>query len=290
MGEGAKPNGLKAAVRQALDPLTLFAALSPKDRARRIARDVAFGPQARHRLDVYAPPRKPNAPAPPVAIFFYGGSWDTGRRSDYNWVGQALASRGFLTLVPDYGLYPGVRYPDFLHDGALAVRWAQDHAAGFGADPDRIVLCGHSAGAYNAAMVALDHRYLAAAGVEPGRVKALAGLSGPYDFLPLTDPIAQKIFGEAADLPATQPTAFVGAHAPPAFLAHGAKDDTVWPRNTKRLAKALRSAGAVVEERHYDELDHVRMVLALSRPLRRLAPVLDEMTAFLHAHASSQPG
>lgn len=285
MGEASNPGGLKAAVAQALDPLTLFATLSPKDPAVHVASHVAFGPQARHRLDVYGPRRRRGTPAPPVAIFYYGGSWDTGRRGDYGWVGKALASRGFLTLVPDYGLYPGVRYPDFLHDGALAVRWAQDHAEGYGGDPQRIVLVGHSAGAYNAAMVALDHRYLQAAGAEPGRVKALAGLSGPYDFLPLTDPIAQRIFGEAADLPATQPTAFAGAHAPPAFLAHGARDGTVWPRNTRRLAKALRTAGAVVEERHYDDLDHVRMVLALSKPLRRLAPVLDEMTAFLHAHA-----
>jgi acetyl esterase/lipase len=285
MGDSSNPGGLKAAVAQALDPLSLFAALAPRDPALRAARGIAFGPQKRHRLDVYAPRRGSVTGRPPVAIFFYGGAWDSGRRGDYSWVGAALASRGFLTLVPDYGLYPGVRYPDFLHDSALAVRWAQDNGRTMWADPERIVLVGHSAGAYNAAMIALDHRYLRAAGADPGRVKALAGLSGPYDFLPLTDPIAQKIFGEAADLPGTQPTAFAGAHAPPAFLAHGGKDGTVWPRNTRRLAKALRTAGAVVEERHYDHLDHVRIVLALSRPLRRLAPVLDEMTAFLHAHA-----
>ncbi|HEY0435455.1 MAG TPA: alpha/beta hydrolase, partial [Phenylobacterium sp.] len=224
MSETVNPGGLRAAARRALDPLTLFATLTPKDRSARVARAVAYGPETRQRLDLYAPRLRKGAPAPPVAVFFYGGSWDTGRRGDYGWVGRALASRGFLCLVPDYGLYPHVRYPGFLHDSALAVRWAQDHAAAFGADPARIVLVGHSAGAYNAAMVALDPRYLESAGVEPGRIKALAGLSGPYDFLPLTDPIAQKIFGEAADLPATQPTAFAGAHAPPSFLAHGAKD------------------------------------------------------------------
>jgi len=279
--------GLTARAAQALDPLRLFAALAPKDPARRLAHDAPFGPVLRHRLDVYGPTHRRGAPAP-VAVFYYGGSWDTGRRADYNWVGRALASRGFLAVLPDYGLYPGVRYPDFLHDSALAVRWAQDHAAELGGDPERIVLVGHSAGAYNAAMIALDRRYLEAAGVAPERVRAMAGLAGPYDFLPLTDPIAIRIFGEAADLPGTQPTAFAGPHAPPAFLAHGSKDAMVWPRNTKRLAKALRAAGAAVEERHYDGLDHVRLVLALSRPFRSAAPVLDEMTAFLKAHAAAE--
>jgi acetyl esterase/lipase len=200
-------------------------------------------------------------------------------------VGQALASRGFVTVLPDYGLYPQVRYPGFLEDGARAVRWAQDHAAEFGGDPDRIVLVGHSAGAYNAAMIALDRRYLTQAGVDPKHVRALAGLSGPYDFLPLTDPIAARTFGEAPDLQATQPTSFVRPDAPPAFLATGDADTMVYPRNTVKLAARLRAAGVEVEERHYPGIDHVRMVLALSRPFRSRAPVLDQMATFLHAHA-----
>jgi acetyl esterase/lipase len=266
-------------------PLSLFATLTPKDPAARSARNVAYGPDPRQRLDVYGPHRDRGQAASPVAVFFYGGSWDTGRRQDYNWVGQALASRGFVTVVADYGLYPQVRYPGFLEDSARAVRWARDHAAEFGGDADRIVVVGHSAGAYNAAMIALDHRYLAAAGVEPHHVKALAGLSGPYDFLPLTDPIAERTFGEAADLPGTQPTAFVSADSLPAFLATGDADTMVYPRNTVKLAGLLRAAGVTVEERHYPGVDHVRMVLALSRPFRSRAPVLDEMTAFLLTHA-----
>ena len=281
LGLAAIGSGLAAACA----PLSLFATLTPKDPAARSARNVAYGPDRWQRLDVYGPHRDKGQAPQPVAVFFYGGSWDTGRRQDYNWVGQALASRGFVTLVPDYGLYPEVRYPGFLEDGARAVRWAQDHAAEFGGDPGRIVLVGHSAGAYNAAMLALDQRYLTAAGVDPKHVKALAGLSGPYDFLPLTDPLAERTFGEASDLPATQPTSFVAPDAPPAFLATGDADTMVYPRNTVKLAARLRAAGVAVEERHYPGVDHVRMVLALSRPFRSRAPVLDQMTAFLHAHA-----
>jgi acetyl esterase/lipase len=274
-----------AALAAACAPLSMFATFTPKDPAMRSARDVAYGPQAYQRLDVYAPRRKAAQAAAPVAVFFYGGSWDTGRRQDYNWVGQALASRGFVTVLPDYGLYPAVRYPGFLEDGARAVRWAQDHAAEFGGDPSRIVLVGHSAGAYNAAMIALDRRYLIGAGVDPKHIKALAGLSGPYDFLPLTDPIAIRTFGEAKDLAATQPISFVTADSPPAFLATGDQDTMVFPKNTVKLAARLRAAGVAVEEAHYPDVDHVRMVLALSRPFRGRAPVLQQMTDFLHAHA-----
>ncbi len=274
-----------AALTSACSPLTMFATLSPKDPASHVVRGAAYGAGPRQMLDVYAP-RGARGQAP-VAVFFYGGSWDSGRRQDYNWAGRALASRGFVTVVADYRLYPEVKYPGFLEDGAQAVRWAAENAPRYGGDPQRIVLVGHSAGAYNAVMLGLDGRYLSAAGVDPGRVKAIAGLSGPYDFLPIRSEITERIFGGTADLPATQPLAHVGPQSPPAFLATGDADDMVWPKNTIALARKLREAGVPVEERHYPGVDHIRMVLALSRPLRGRAPVLDEMTAFLRRHAGA---
>lgn len=272
---------LAGSLVSACSPLSMFATLTPKDAARTPLQDAAYGPGPRQKLDVYAPPR---ADGPePVAVFFYGGSWDSGRRGDYAWAGRALAAQGFLTVVPDYRLYPEVRFPDFLTDCAAAVRWAVDHAAELGGDPSRIVLVGHSAGAYNAAMLALDPRYLRASGVEARAIKAFAGLSGPYDFLPLDGPITRQTFGEAPDLPSTQPAKFAGKTSPPAFLATGDADTTVYPRNTRKLAAVLREAGAKVEERHYPGLDHADTVLALSRPFRGKSPVLAQMTAFLKA-------
>jgi acetyl esterase/lipase len=270
---------LAAAMTSACSPLSVFATLTPKDAARIEGRDWRYAQGARGGVDVYAPPIA-HGPAP-IAVFFYGGSWDSGRRQDYGWAARALAAQGFLTLVPDYRLFPQVRFPDFLEDCAQAVRWAVDHAVELGGDPNRVVLVGHSAGAYNAAMLALDPRYLKAAGVRAGVIKAWAGLSGPYAFLPLDGPITRQTFGEAPDLQATQPTTFARADTPPAFLATGDKDTTVYPRNTRKLAAALREAGAVVEERHYAGVDHAGTVLALSRPFRRKAALLADMTAFL---------
>lgn len=272
---------LAASVSAACSPLSVFATFTPKDAARREAKGARYRDGPRGGVDIYAPPIA-RGPAP-VAVFFYGGSWDSGRKGDYGWAARAIAAQGFLTLAPDYRLFPEVRFPDFLDDCAMAVRWAADNAAALGGDPVRIVLIGHSAGAYNAAMLALDPRYLDAVDVQRKAVRAFAGLSGPYDFLPLKGPVTERTFGQAPDLAATQPVNFVRADAPAAFLATGDKDTTVYPRNTRKLAAALREKGATVEERHYAGVDHAGAVLALSRPFRGKAPLLADMTSFLKA-------
>ena len=131
--------------------------------------------------------RPQDAKTAPVIVFFYGGSWQSGNKSIYKFVGSALARRG-RGVVPDYRVYPEVIYPAFLEDGALAVRWTKDNATRFGADPNMLFVMGHSAGAYMAAMLALDSRWLGRAGLSPRRdIAGLVGISGPYDFLPLHD-------------------------------------------------------------------------------------------------------
>jgi acetyl esterase/lipase len=277
-----------AALSAACSPLTAFNSLAPRDPARRLGRAIAYGPLSRQKLDVYAPSSiVRGSKRAPVLVFFYGGSWNSGRRQDYAFVGQALAARGFVTVVPDYRLFPQVRYPEFLKDCAAAVRWTRDQAADYGGDPDRLVLAGHSAGAYNAMMLALSPEFLTAAGVDPKTIKAVAGLSGPYYFLPFDVPSTRDSFGAYADPPATQPLNHVSAASPPAFLAHGGKDTLVQPRNAFALGKALARAGRPVEVKIYPGLGHADTVLALSRPFRGKAPVLSDMAAFLHAHADA---
>lgn len=249
-----------------------------------VGEDVAYGDLPRQKLDVYAPRRGP--PGAPIVVFFYGGGWNHGRREDYDWAARAIAAQGFVVVVPDYRLYPEVRFPDFLADCAAAVRWAVDNGRGVGGDPGRIALAGHSAGAYNAAMLALDGRYLKAAGVDPASIRAFAGLAGPYDFLPLEEGVTEDSFGSAADPAITQPIAYASAGAPPAFLATGEDDTVVAPRNSQRLADVLNAKGAEAELHLYPGVGHVQIVLALSRPLRGAAPVLRDMTAFLRRHTT----
>lgn len=271
-------SALSALTAACTPSLGAFNALAPRDReGRRVARDIAFGPEARQRLDVYAPE---GAGPKPVIVFIYGGSWASGDKDDYAFAGAALASRGFVTVIPDYRLVPGVRFPAFIEDCAAAVRWAADHVAEFGGDASRIVLVGHSAGAYNAMMLALDARYLRDAGVDAARVRGVAGLAGPYDFLPFDVDATRNAFGQAPDAALTQPVHFARADAPPALLLWGDADTTVGPRNIRGLEAALRAAGAPVETKIYPGVNHVDIMLALSRPLRGRAPTLDDVTAF----------
>jgi acetyl esterase/lipase len=258
-------------------PLHGFNALVPKDGgADRVASGIPFREGLRGRLDVYAP-RRAVGDRIPVIVFFYGGSWNSGDRTGYAFVGRALASRGFMVIIPDYRLVPEAHYPDFLVDGAAALRWVRANAARFGGDPDRIVLAGHSAGAYNAAMLAVDERWL---GADRRAIRGFAGLAGPYAFLPLDTPATRAAFGRAPDLPSTQPIAHAGPGDPPALLMVAGKDNLVRPSNAARLADALRRAGVAVEVNTYPEVGHVGILTALSRLFRGKAPVLHDLADF----------
>ena len=266
-------------------PLSLYNRLTPSDADAVLAKaDVPYGQHPRQRLDVFRPdvgqPR--TREAAPVVVIVYGGSWNSGRKEDYSFLGKAFAARGFVAMVIDYRLVPEVRFPKFLDDCALATHWAHTHAAAFGGDPQRVFLLGHSAGAYNAAMIALDGRYLTAAGSRPSIIRGVAALAGPFDFLPLDVASTQAAFGAAADLNQTQPVNFASSAAPPMFLATGDDDDddTVKPRNTRALAQKLTAAGAKVTVKTYPGIGHAGIMLALSRSLRGRAPVLDDVTAF----------
>jgi acetyl esterase/lipase len=259
--------------------LGAFDALAPRDPgAARVARDVAYGEGPRRRLDVYAPNVRQEAL--PVIVFIYGGSWDSGDKDDYQFLGTALASRGFVTVLPDYRLVPEVRFPAFIEDCAAAVRWTSDHVSEYGGDPRRIVLAGHSAGAYNAMMLALAGDYLRNAGVDPNSIRGVIGLAGPYDFLPFDVDATRNAFGQAPDPQLTQPIHFARADAPPLLLLWGEDDTTVGPRNLESLARVQRAAGGAVESKTYENITHVGIMLALSRPFRRRAPVLDDVTTF----------
>jgi acetyl esterase/lipase len=261
-------------------PLALFNGAVAKDKGSALlARDMAFAAGARGKLDIYGPAAPAAGEGLPVIVWIYGGSWNSGSKSGYAFVARALAARGFVVAVPDYRLVPEVRFPGFLEDNAAAVRWVRANIARYGGDPDRIVLAGHSAGAYNAAMLSLDERWL---GADRAAVKGLAGLAGPYDFLPLDLDLTRAAFGGEADLAATQPVNFAGPGDPPALLLAGADDGLVRPANSTRLAGLLARAGVAAEARIYPGVGHVGIMTAFARPLRGKAPVLDDVTAFAH--------
>lgn len=268
----------------ACSPLTLLNNLGPRDRGvRRVARDISYGDDPRQRFDLFVPADAPGngSAALPVVVFFYGGGWDSGTRSDYGWAAQALAAQGFLVALPDYRIVPQVVFPTFIEDAAAATAKVADVAAQYGGDPARLGVSGHSAGAHLAMMIALDRRYMAAVG-KPDIIRAAAGLSGPYDFIPFDVPASINAFGHAPDPAQTQPVTFVRADGPPLWLGHGEPDVVVESVDSTILADRMRAVGGRAEAKIYPRLNHADTIAVFSPLFRSKAPVLADMTAFLH--------
>ena len=247
-----------------------------------ITRDQAYGANPRQELDVYRPVKAARGRSLPLIVFFYGGGWSMGERQDYLFVAEALARRGFVVAIPDYRLYPEVRFPAFVDDGAAAIKWLHTNADRFGIDTSRIFLAGHSAGAHTMALLAIDPRYLQAHGLPPETIRAAAGISGPYWFRTWTLPAYAPIF-QGAPREETRPINFVSPGDPPMLLLHGLADETVKPTNTRRFADKLREAGVPVEVGLYPDVDHVKIIAAVATPLPIGPPVADRVAAFLHA-------
>lgn len=269
----------------ACSPLTAINALVPGSTYTAVD-GIAYGPLPRQKLDVYTPTSAAPAAGWPVVVFFYGGNWTSGERGEYKFVGEALAARGIVVLVADYRLYPETTYPGFLDDCAKALGYGLEHAKALGGDPKRVFVMGHSAGGYNAAMLALDPRWLQAVGHAPAELRGWIGLSGAYDFFPLEPGQPARPVFHHPDYPAhAQPIDDVMATSLPAFLGVPLVDKVVSPeRSTLAMAAKLQAAGVPVALHRYDHVSHALMIGVFGRPLRGLAPVLDDTVAWIQAN------
>ncbi len=252
----------------------------------RLVPDVAYGTLPRQRLDVYTPLSAAPAAGWPLVVFFYGGNWTSGERGEYKFVGEALAARGILTLIADYRLYPETTYPGFLEDSAKALSYGLDHARALGGDPKRVFVMGHSAGGYNAAMLALDARWLKADGHTPGELRGWIGLAGAYEFFPLEEGEPARPVFHHPDYPKNaQPIPFVTPASPPTFLGGPVNDKVVSPqRSTLAMAAKLREQGVPVELHMYEGVSHALLIGSFARPLRGLSTALADVTAWINAN------
>jgi acetyl esterase/lipase len=112
-------------------PLRLLNIRTPESGYRQI-KDVEYGSGHRQKLDIYIPVEK--ADTAPVVIFFYGGGWREGKKSLYKYIGEAISSLGFVAVILDYRLYPEVKFPVFVEDGATAVAWVQHNIGRYQGD------------------------------------------------------------------------------------------------------------------------------------------------------------
>ena len=246
---------------------------------------AAYAPGARHGVDIYRPVAA-NGPAP-VVVFFYGGSWQTGDRADYRFVGRRLASQGLLVLVADYRTYPATTFPGFVEDGASAVAWARAQAKDWGGDPRCLFVAGHSAGAQIAALLATDKRYLAVHGMLPTDLAGAIALSGPHDFVITGDLV--PIFGDRGEWPRAQPVNFVDGDEPPFLLVHSLRDRVVEAQDSRELAARLERAKVPATLELLVDGGHSTPLVGLYDPGRAPA-ILPAITRFVAACRPPEPG
>lgn len=246
----------------------------------KLSENVSYGTEKNQALDIYQPKGKADKPRD-VVVFFYGGSWQTGSKSDYRFVARAFVEKGYVVVIPDYRKYPDIKFPVFVQDGAKALAWVSDNIQTYGGDQNRIHLMGHSAGAHIAALLATDASYLAAENKKLREtIHDFTGLAGPYEFTPEEEDL-KAIFGPPANYPNMQPAKFVDGNQPPMLLLYGGKDDIVGRFNLDRMVANIEKQGGCVESKIYPSLDHVWIVGALSWLGEGKAPVLADIDTFL---------
>ncbi len=262
------------------------ALLSGNTSASLLRDSVRYGDQPAQRLSVMAPPDAPASAGLPVIIFFHGGGWDSGDQKDYRFVARGLVPKGYVVVVAGYRLGPEGRFPAMLEDSAKAVRWVHDHIAALGGDPRRITLVGHSAGAYNALMLALDRQWLGREGLGDDAISGVVGLAGPTDFYPWTNASARAALGGWHRPQETQPIHHARGDAVPLLLLHGTADETVKPRNSQVLARSIVAAGGAAQVQLFAGLNHADIVMKLARPFSRDPAVIDAIDGFARANAA----
>lgn len=200
-------------------------------------RDVPYGPDPAHLLDVY---HGPAGPGPrPVLLHFHEGGFVQGRKSRESvTLLNQLASHGWLCLSANYRLREEGAWPHPLVDAKRAIAWAREHAADHGADPGEIYLVGGSAGghiALNAALTSGQGRFQPGFEDADTSVRAAVSLYG-------------YLGARSADR-ASNPSELAGPDSPPMLLIQGGNDTGLFqPVSTARAwARSLRtSSGAPV--------------------------------------------
>ena len=241
-----------------------------------------YGNDHRQQLDIYIPERI--VAGSPVVVFFYGGSWKRGEKANYAFVGHSISSKGFITVIPDYRLYPEVTFPAFVEDGAKALAWVSEHLE---QARNGVVVMGHSAGAHTAALLALDKSYLAVTEQPSDIISGMIGLAGPYGFNPMKYRSTRPIFADVESIEKTMPITFACSEKLPLLLIHGLDDRVVIPENSRELKRRAYECAGNVKYIELDDIGHFSILLGLSNSFLAEDSIQSAIEIFLQS--LSQP-
>lgn len=278
--------GLQIAIsRDGPAVLTAVDRLTGGDGGAQLKASLATGDHADQKLHIWGPKeRSKSDPVRPVLMFVHGGSWNSGSPDSYGFVGRAFVEQGFVVVLAGYRLGEEGRYPGMIEDVARAFARVREEIDAYGGDPQNIVLAGHSAGAYNMMMVALEDKWLRPHSLSPSDIAGVVGISGPYDFLPLDSDSTIAAFGHVEDedaLKATQPINLIRGDAPPMLLIHGAVDTTVGLFHSKRMSRKVAAADGVVQLATYAQMTHADPLISIASPWRGRRDIVSQIAEFV---------
>ena len=256
-----------------------------------VSKNILYGDEPNQDLDIYYP--KPLAKAMnstidnsaihdsyPMVVFVHGGSWESGNKDEYAFVGQSLAQAGYVTAVINYRKAPEHVYPDYVQDTAQAIAWSYNNAKNLHADPKRLAVVGHSAGAFNAVAAVANEDFLKPYGVKPTDIAAVIGIAGPYsyDFRKFSSVTA---FGASATPETVMPDRHIKGAQPPYLLLTAEKDKVVHVTNTIKMTQALKEVGVRVETGEISGASHATSIGAMAPPLRWVNDVRAQVLSYL---------
>ena len=247
----------------------------------KLAKDISYTQGARQALDIYQP-NEPRANAP-IIVFIHGGSWDSGSKNIYKFIGESFASEGYTTVIPNYRLYPEVRYPEFINDTAAAIAFTAKRY-----ENSPLIIISHSAGAYNAVMVSVAPKYLKSQGVDVCQtIAGTVGMAGPYGALKLKKEPYITIFPDR-HVGKDAPLHLINGPTPPLFLPIGDKDTTVSDLQGRELAKKIEARGGKAEFKLYPGLNHTDMAKVLSKYFDEDTTLKTDILRFIKTNGARQ--
>jgi acetyl esterase/lipase len=214
----------------------------------RVVRDVPYlqgvnYPDDKDKLDLYLPEGRTNAP---VIVSYYGNQLMGGDKSEDAYIGRRFAAAGFVTAVVNYRLSPAVSHPAHVQDAAASFAWVKRHAKEYGGDPDRVFIIGYSAGAYLAALLSTDPRYLAAHKLSPRDIRGVVPVSAFYfvegrGVAPDRD---KSVWGTDRNVWVdASPAHHLRGEGPPTLILYAERDEDWRRQQNVEVAAAMKAAG-----------------------------------------------
>ncbi len=238
----------------------------------KVVRDLCYGPSPSERIDYF-----PSGPNAPIFIFVHGGYWRLLGRSDSAFMAKTLTQQGISTAVVDYTLAPEANLDQIVEEIIRAISWIFNNIQLYGGNPDRLFICGSSAGAHLSAM-ALAYNWMANHGLPPNILKGGLLLSGLYDLEPVRHCKPNewlRLDADAAQRNSPQNQYFIPG--PKLHISWGGNETDEFKRQSREFFNKLEKAGLSVGRSEIEDRNHFDIVTDLADPQRRLFQIVTSM-------------